>query len=192
MIFNRESTINSNPLTVWLSSDNLGGWNFTYKKDILNFDYWFELADKYIAHFWNTSFVIGLFLFILIFINNKFLIVTIVPVIIFSNLYQVHDYYFLAIIPLILFFLSDFTYKKIANYRNRYLFIILLIIASSYGQMDNYIARKSYENFEPYNMSKMLRNYEQTNVYLASDLDLNPSYFFEANKRGIMWQPRIL
>ena len=77
-IFTRESTINSNPLTVWLSSDNLGGWNFTYKKDILNFDYWFELADKYIAHFWNTSFVIGLFLFILIFINNKFLIVTIV------------------------------------------------------------------------------------------------------------------
>ena len=189
-IFTRESTINSNPLTVWLSSDNLGGWNFTYKKDILNFDYWFELADKYIAHFWNTSFVIGLFLFILIFINNKFLIVTIVPVIIFSNLYQVHDYYFLAIIPLILFFLSDFTYKKIANYRNRYLFIILLIIASSYGQMDNYIARKSYENFEPYNMSKMLRNYEQTNVYLASDLDWNPSYFFEANKRGIMWQPK--
>ena len=189
-VFTRESTINSNPLTIWLSSENLGGWNFIYKKNITNFNYWFELADKYIAHFWNTNIIIGLILFLLIYLNNKYLIITIIPVIIFSNLYQTHDYYFLAIVPLIQFFFSDFTYKKITNCWNRYLFIILLSIATTFGQMDINIARKSYERFELYNMSKMLKNYEQTNVYLASELDWNPSYFFEANKRGIMWQPQ--
>ena len=34
-------------------------------------------------------------------------------------------------------------------------------------------------------------SYEQNNVYLASELGWDPTFFFESNKKGIMWGPKF-
>ena len=184
---------NSNEQTAWLSSSNLVYWNFVSAENIINPKYWFNLFDFYLSTFWDTKylFILGILFLLFIITNNRLVLITFVPVLIFSNLYTSHYYYLIAVIPFLIYFICLFFYEKINSIKLQYLLVLLVICFSSFGQIHQSIARKVYDEFNNEKLSDTLIEYNQSNVYLASYYDWNPTVFFESNKRGIMWQPRF-
>ena len=192
-IYLRESTINSNPQTYWLNSKNLRDWNFATREQFIDAEHWIGIFYELLSNTWNKNMfsILGILFLLLVVSNNKYSLIVFVPIVIFSNLYFVHDYYFLAILPMLIFFIVEFLFKNVPSENILFIVFVLLISFISYGQKNNQIAQKVY--VEPYqqHLSKILMSYEQNNVYLASGQGWDPTFFFESNKKGIMWAPQF-
>ncbi len=183
---------NSSEQTAWLTSSNMVFWNFASFEDVISVSYWFNLFDFYLSTFWDTKFLffLGVIFLIMIVRNNLLILITFIPILLFSNLYTSHYYYLIAIIPFILYFICLFFNKKIKSKKLEYSLVLLIICFASYGQIHQSIANKIHFELNNEKLSDTFKDYDQTNVYLASYYDWNPIVFFESNKRGIMWNPR--
>lgn len=182
---------NANEQTAWLSSSNLVYWNFIYPENIMNPKYWFNLLDFYLSTFWDTKylFILGILFLLFIITNNRLVLITFVPVLIFSNLYTSHYYYLIAVIPFLIYFICLLFSEKINSKKLGYLFILLIISFANYGQTHQSITSKIHNQFSNEKLSDTLTEYTRQNVYLASGWGWNSIIFFESNKRGIMWRP---
>tara|TARA_X000000368_G_scaffold41010_1_gene29689 strand:- start:22805 stop:25108 length:2304 start_codon:yes stop_codon:yes gene_type:complete len=183
---------NSNEQTAWLTSSNMIFWNFASFEDIINPSYWFNLFDFYLSTFWDTKFLFFLGILFLFFIikNNSLVLITFIPILLFSNLYTSHYYYLIAIIPFIIYFICLMFSEKINSKKLEHSFVLLIICIASYGQIHQSITNKIHDQFSNEKLSDTLIEYNQQNVYLASYYDWNPIIFLESDKRGIMWNPR--
>jgi hypothetical protein len=188
-----ENVKNSNEQTAWLASSNLVFWNFVSEENIINPKYWLNLFDFYLSTFWDTKyfFIMGILFLLFMITHNKLILITLVPVLIFSNLYTSHYYYLIAIIPFLIYFVCLFFYEKVNSNKLQYILVLVIICFSSFGQIHQSIGSKVYDEFNNEQLSDTLIAYSQPNVYLASYYDWNSTIFFESHKRGIMWQPRF-
>lgn len=191
-----DSIKNSNVLTVWLTSSNLRTWNFGTLSQYTDINVYRKIF-AYLSTLILSSDLkyLGLLLiFIILIIRKESIFVFVLPFI-FINLYYVHDYYFLAVVPFLIYFLiksTNFLFKN--SYQAPILLALLLIINMGMNIDSDYeyrIAYKELNNLEKSNLAKKLETIQYKNVYISSPKqDWNSTLFYESNKNGLMWLKR--
>ena len=188
-----------NSLTTWLTSENLYSWNFGTIDQYQSIEIYKKISSFLLSNIWGEYFTfIGIALiFYIIFKKPEAIIVLITPFI-FINLYNAHEYYFLSVIPIILFYIISSLKQIISNDKIFITFCLCILVNINFGInknfKDNYrTAYKVNENIEQAeSLSLKLKTYNYENTYLSSDInDWNPIIFYEAEKKGFMYLNRF-
>lgn len=199
-----DNIISNNPSTKWLSRENTVNWVYGTIDQFIDLSYLTTLLQIYLSSFWLTFpssifsnfykgifICIGLIIYITLARYNKLILLTIIPVVLFKNLFIVHDYYLIAIIPIIIFFIAN-TLKEHFNLKIGISLLVVLVVMTNLNLVDRSVVKKITDKFEYSNLTQYLMLKEESrNVYLASNYEWNPQYFYEADKQGIMWNPRF-
>tara|TARA_A100001015_G_scaffold180547_1_gene200897 strand:- start:4012 stop:6375 length:2364 start_codon:yes stop_codon:yes gene_type:complete len=197
--FLADSIKSSNPLSTWLNSTNLRYWNFGTFEQYTDINTYRKIISFMVDNFWGLNFAyVGLILIIISLIFKKELLSILLIPFIFINLYYSHEYYFLAIVPIGLFYLLLLLKEKI---NTDWVFIattLVLLLNINLGMNDTKasnlrIAFKINEEVDKEeSLSKKLNEYSFENTYLSSNVDdWNSIIFYESNKRGFMYQERF-
>ena len=99
-----------NPLTTWLTSENLNSWNFGTIDQYQNIEIYRKISSFLLSNIWGEYFTfIGIALIIYIIFKKPEAIVVLITPFVFINLYNAHEYYFLSVVPIILFYIIFLT-----------------------------------------------------------------------------------
>ena len=144
------------------------------------------------------SYYFGTFIFVILLLIEKKLILLITVPFIFINLYLVHDYYIIAIFPIIICLLIIKLFSKYKDYRYFLLVSFLLLtninylLATQNDSYQNLIIKQNQPRIENYNSGLIeILNKDEfqnlNNVYIKSSFyDWNPTLFFYIDKYGLM------
>jgi 4-amino-4-deoxy-L-arabinose transferase-like glycosyltransferase len=206
------------PTTSWLTSDALSQWNFGTLAQRLSWHSWIDSAPSSIL-----PSVIGLpvLVFLVIsaciaFMNNAkvtlvFSVLLVAGPAIFANLYIVHDYYWIAVIPALFVLLaaglnSIFEYLatriRITTVRRAVLatFVAVFVILSSWatrqglGHFDvwQYTGSTFFgDENERIAIETISTETESSDHVVLLGYDWNPRILYFANRRGLMIPPAV-
>ena len=188
----------SNPLSAWLNSSNLRYWNFGTTEQYTDINVYRKIFGFMLDNFWGSNFIYFgvVFVALSIFFKKQLLLIFVAPFL-FINLYYSHEYYFLAIIPIALFYILAFLYEKINN-NNLFIFaslVLLLNINLGMNHIRTENLRIAYKINQVVDkeeaLSTKLKEYDYQNTYLSSNIDdWSSIVFYESGKRGVMYQNR--
>jgi hypothetical protein len=190
-----DSIKESNALSAWLSSENLRIWNFASIEQYTDISIYRKIYSYIITNIWSYEFkYLGLIFLILIIIKKPIIFIPLVIPAVFLNLYNVHEYYFLAVIPPLCYFVISSIHYSFKSKTLSTLFVFGLLLNINLGLNKetpiNYrIADKVNLEIEKEEvLSSYLNKYEFKNTYLSSGVhSWSPIVFYEANKKGIMY-----
>ncbi len=184
-----------NSLTSWLTSQNLFTYNFGTVEQYQNIEIYRKIVSILFDNIWGSNFIIiGAVLFFYTIIKRpEIVFVWIVPFV-FINLYNIHEYYFLSVIPIILFYIINSLRQMISNDKIFIIACLCILLNINFGinknKNQNYrIAFKVNEEIEQAEkLSAKLKPYPYKNTYLSSGInDWNPIIFYESDKKGFMY-----
>tara|TARA_Y100000389_G_C17470708_1_gene530430 strand:+ start:3543 stop:5855 length:2313 start_codon:yes stop_codon:yes gene_type:complete len=190
-----DSVKESNALSAWLSSENLRIWNFASIEQYTDISIYRKIYSYVITNIWSYEFkYIGLVFLILIIIKKPIILIPLFIPAVFLNLYNVHEYYFLAVIPPLCYFVISSIHYSFKSKALSTLFVFGLLLNINLGLNKttpiNYrIADKvNFEIEKEEVLSSYLNKYEFKNTYLSSGVhSWSPIVFYEANKKGFMY-----
>ncbi len=190
-----------NPYTEWLTSSNLRGWNFGNLKSRLNPEnittIFSRISDLMLGgQILTTFFIIILFYNIskskLVSLQNSLLISILLGPSLFFNLYVVHDYYLIAIYPLIVFLFVLILNQTFKHFNLNHAFLFLIIGLVIFSSWTSNLGIKYYNNIlsNPTIPEISLKIKEDTK--LSDDIifhncnDWDPTIPYYAERRGLM------
>lgn len=187
-----------NEFTASYTSKNLRDWNFGSIEQRLSLDTYTTILKDINLNFFglkSTSFIALLFLAFLLSKLNIYSISLIFPFI-FLNLYFVHEYYYISIIPFMaIIFVSRINQIKLINEIKIYqvtVFLMLFLSVSFYNvdgkfehDLNKFVSDKQMSNLESV-LKDNYTNYKYVFTY-SEILDWNPTLFYLTNKTGLMW-----
>jgi 4-amino-4-deoxy-L-arabinose transferase-like glycosyltransferase len=189
-----------NPLTVWLTSDNLSEWNFGIISQRIDPDTWVTItktADQTVFGSLILFFTVAI---IYILTSNKnqkefllfFSIIGIAPLL-FTNLYAAHMYYLSAIYPAMVAAIAIVFTGLLKDYSNRLqklvvaipIFIILFLgYTSDLGRF--YLQNFQTDNGIPPASQLILDNTPEDSKIIVMGCDWDPHTLYFANRKGLM------
>ncbi len=184
-----------NSLTSWLTSENLFSHNFGTLEQYQNIEIYRKILIILLNNVWGQYLTfIGIFLIIYTILRRPEIIFVLITPFVFINLYNAHEYYFLSVIPIILYYII-YSMQQIIKKDKIFIIACLCILVNiNFGinknTKENYrIAYKVNEEIEQAeSLSIKLRSYTYENTYLSSEInDWNPIIFYESDKKGIMY-----
>jgi len=195
-----DSVKNDGIFTQWLTSTNLSNWNFgTLEQRLDEFD-WLSIFARLWMLGGITFFVLTVFLFFVLFENEKMrklwiiLMLPFIAPLTYFNLYVVHDYYFMAILfPSVLFVSHALTLVKRRFRLNiktfSFVFLIFLLIIPSWlltipGRDYRSAIHSSREDVSPI-ASEIAENTGPSDRIFVLGCDWDPSVLFYADRYGV-------
>ena len=95
-----------NSLTSWLTSENLFSHNFGTLEQYQNIEIYRKILIILLNNVWGQYLTfIGIFLIIYTILRRPEIIFVLITPFVFINLYNAHEYYFLSVIPIILYYI---------------------------------------------------------------------------------------
>lgn len=188
-----------NSLTSWLTSENLSSWNFGTIEQYKSIAIYRKILAFLLNNVWGEYFTfIGVALLIYIIVKRTEVLIILLTPFVFINLYNAHEYYFLSVIPIILFYIISSLKQIIPSDKIFIIACLCILININFGInknfKDNYrTAFKVNEEIEQAeSLSIKLKSYNYQNTYLSSDInDWNPIIFYESQKKGFMYLKRF-
>lgn len=189
---------NQNKLTSFLNSNELREWNFgtlAQRKVMSNWDIVFDRINSYVLPIWLIS--LGL-VFLLVAKRHRWISLTllasvIVTILIFFNLYVVHDYYLVALsaqFAILVGLMVDclLSFQRLA--RIRYLAALMILFVVSYSSISQGEYRQLSRGDLP-SFSNELVNLAGPNqrIFIAG-YGWDPTILYYLNRRGIALDER--
>jgi hypothetical protein len=201
LLWNRyaDSVKSDNPFTSWLTSENLSEWNFGTISQRLDFSNWKTIYDRI-----DQSIIgIGLVVFtiaVLMIVQNRppalhvkwLMLSSLAGPMVFFNLYVVHDYYLVAIFPLIVLLVAtsfDFLKSMIHVSSKEYSVaaVAVIIIATFTSQLgSSYMTNFRHEGGEPAISSLIAERTLPNEETIIIGCDWDPTYLYFADRKGLM------
>ncbi|QWR76554.1 ArnT family glycosyltransferase [Candidatus Magnetomonas plexicatena] len=192
---------NSSPFTAWLSSKNLTDWNYGTFKQRLDGTNWLKIADH--LHVLVPGFLALLlpFGFWYALKENKkialFFLFSLIGVLFeissFFNLYVIHNYYLMAVSPVVSTVIGISLYAffcKFTRGNKIVLFTAIIIITlTTLPALSTTLTFPLLQNKYPpkITLPDFLQTITQSNEYLViADFDWNPRIIYYSNRKGFM------
>jgi hypothetical protein len=188
-----------NPATTWLSEKSLSKWNYGTVSQRLQMDNWkviFDRVDYLILGHFAWILLLGVAVFFAK-SRTKFLAVHLsvfMTIFVFFNLYVIHDYYLIAISPLLVlqfgFALDEMSlYLTKKRFSFPLIFIVfILLLPDSFDSAKAYWALP-FKKFEK-QTSELARLSLPNQYSFASFEGWNPRLLYEAQRKGMMLDSR--
>ena len=199
-LLTEEVVKDSSKFSSWLKGSQIKNWTFGNIDQYTNIQSYDAIYSRLLENFGllYPSYYFGTFIFVILLLIEKKLILLFTVPFIFINLYLVHDYYLIAIFPIIICLLIIKLFSKYKNYRYFLLVSFLLLtninylLATQNDSYQNLIIKQNQLRIENYNSGLIeILNKDEfqnlNNVYIKSSFyDWNPTLFFYIDKYGLM------
>ena len=184
-----------NSLTSWLTSQNLFTYNFGTTEQYQNLEIYRKIIGILFDNFWGQSLIfLGVIFLVYTIIKRLEIIFVLIVPFVFINLYNIHEYYYLSVVPIVLFYIVNSLRQLIPIDKLFIIACLCILVNINFGinknNNQNYkIAFKVNEEIEQAEkLSVKLKPYPYENTYLSSGInDWNPIIFYESNKKGFMY-----
>jgi hypothetical protein len=204
LIWNRfaDEVKSRNSFTLWLTSENMQTWNFGTLQQRLDLSNWKVIYDRVDQSIFGVGLAIVVVVLLMIFSrsenpsNFKWILIGLISgPLVFFNLYLVHDYYLVAIYPLIIMLISlaiDLIAKQ-ANF-NSFAIKGALIGIVLIGTFMSQIGSSYMKNFIdpggiPPSSKIIATNTDIQDQIIVIGCDWDPTYLYFADRRGLMLMP---
>lgn len=194
----------ANPLTAFLTSSALRDWNFGTIVQRLTPNTWLHIGERVVFEM-AVPVAVPLLLGIaaLIFLRGNprlallgWMLTAISGPLVFTNLYYVHDYYFIAIYPAIVAIVAigiSWTISAVPNPQVRLVVVGLLVVGAIFSVVLSPAARADIAGLvksAPLTPATIaLRDHtEPGSLIVTVGCDWDPSLFFNAEREGVMFR----
>ena len=193
-----DSVKNSSAATEWLTSSNLQSWNFGTLDQRVTLFSWQAIAGRLYLLVGVTIFLVPFLLKVKRLFPRILILffVGVSPVLVYFNLYVVHDYYFLAIHSIMCLTSSICAielikhYSKVYNVRKDFVLLpgfVLLIIFSTWiwtpgHDYKGYLSNKQIRNLSY--VETVASNTSKKDLVIVFGCDWNPAPLFLMNRKG--------
>jgi hypothetical protein len=189
----------SNFWTAWLTSKKLQSWNFGSLDQRLVMHNWTKIG----ARFWLMAGVLIIFAILVIFVSTLkrmqifiFLLSIIAGPITFFNLFVVHDYYYLEVIPLLALCLGliipGILGYFFSNRQDRALALTVVLLVFVFFSWSFKINGSNYgkiltadRNKNPQIVREIAENTNPQDMVVVLGCDWDPSILYEADRKGL-------
>ena len=187
-----------NEFTLSYTSKELRGWNFGSIEQRANLDSYIRILNDINLNFFGLDSlnILAVVFLIFLLIKGNIYSITLLTPFIFLNLYLVHEYYYIAIIPFLglVFVTRIYQIKSIDEIKIYQIitFLIIFLSVSFYNtdgkfehDLNKYVSNKKMSNLE----LVLNQNYQNSDYIFTNSkvLDWNPSLFYLTDKKGLMW-----
>ena len=188
-----------NPFTYWLTSENLNEWNFGTIQQRLDVSNWKIVYDRV------DQSIVGLTLLFLVLtvimtlqkneysMHAKWISASIfVGPFVFFNLYVVHDYYIVAIYPLVILLIASVIafiktiFTSVSN-QIAYASVLVIFVATYMSQLgSSYMKNYVHQGNEPAISSILAEHTLPDENIIIIGCDWDPTYLYFADRKGLM------
>jgi len=195
-----DSIKSQNPLTVWLTSDNLSEWNFGTIRQRIDPETWFAITKTADQTIFGSLILFFTVTIIYILTNNKnqkefllFFSISGLGLLLFTNLYWAHMYYLAAIYPAMVAVIAIVFTGLLKDYSNRLQKLavaIPIVIILFLGYITD-LGRFYLQNFRtdagiPVASQLILDNTPEDSKIIIMGCDWDPHKLYFANRKGLM------
>jgi hypothetical protein len=192
----------ASPMTSWLTSDALREWNLGTLDQRVSLDVWHEIGDRllaYVVGFAGLLFLACAVVAVARSAQRRFWIgvslAAVLPLLVFTNLYLVHDYYLAAITPASAALIglgAGFAWSKLPSsphVRGLAAAVVLVLLLSPLWFARDYWQDARTTERSPETLTLAAEVAARTNPddrVLVLGLDWNPAVLYYARRRGLM------